>query len=243
MMNYTDQYYYIHELDNTIEELSRIKNLQKKKNVILVRADRQTMGIGRGSNKWFSPNGGLWFSLGIYLSELYPSLSLYIGYTVHRVLCKLYPSLISDLRIKWTNDIMYKDEKLAGILIRHCAQEGFYNIGIGINTNIHINNKEEHLSATSLMSLFGFPVSNDAILHTLITHICNEIVLLNTPEKYVSYCNNHLYGMGRTAEASIGDSKITGIVRSINEDGSLILEQSGNHFERIYTGSLRVLFT
>ena len=46
-----------------------------------------------------------------------------------------------DLSIKWPNDIMYKNKKLAGILIESkiskLNDKKIFNIGLGINVNEH----------------------------------------------------------------------------------------------------------
>jgi len=98
-------------------------------------AAEQTEGRGRQGRRWFSPAGG---SVSISLLWQLPDLraatgmSLATGVAVLRALNRLG---IADAGLKWPNDVMWQDRKLAGILVearggKDCAAV----IGIGINT-------------------------------------------------------------------------------------------------------------
>ncbi len=101
----------------------------------LVLADEQVSGRGRQSRRWYSPKG-----CGVWLSSLKrPSrpveggvLALRTGLAVVRALADL--GVVAQ--IKWPNDIMVHDRKLAGILCeaRWRGQEiAWVALGIGIN--------------------------------------------------------------------------------------------------------------
>mgnify|MGYP003581810529 FL=1 len=102
----------------------------------LVVAERQTAGRGRMGRQWVShqPVGGsLTFSLSLPLGEGDLSgLSLVAGYSLAQALDMQHRH---ELRVKWPNDLWYRQRKLGGILIEICTQgrQRQAVIGVGIN--------------------------------------------------------------------------------------------------------------
>ncbi|MEW6368500.1 MAG: biotin--[acetyl-CoA-carboxylase] ligase [Acidobacteriota bacterium] len=99
-------------------------------------ADRQSSGRGRKGDRWYSPPG-----TGLYLSLLlrptfqpWSILPLSIGLSVAQGIeaaAGLTPSL------KWPNDIMLEDRKVAGILVESQVQEGrLLGVVAGIGVNV-----------------------------------------------------------------------------------------------------------
>ncbi len=90
----------------------------------IVIANEQTAGRGRFGRSWISPRGGLYAT---FILEPDPLLSLKAGLATVRVL----QSAGIDARLKWPNDVLVEDQKIAGILIE---VEGDYALmGVGIN--------------------------------------------------------------------------------------------------------------
>jgi BirA family transcriptional regulator, biotin operon repressor / biotin---[acetyl-CoA-carboxylase] ligase len=118
----------------------------------LVVAHLQTAGRGRGTNKWWSADGALTFSilldpaaLGINIAD-WPQLSLVTAIAVCDALTLEFDSqsAISNpqsprLAIKWPNDVMLDNRKICGILIESpggaAPAKDRLIIGIGINVN------------------------------------------------------------------------------------------------------------
>ncbi|MCW8924300.1 MAG: biotin--[acetyl-CoA-carboxylase] ligase [Gammaproteobacteria bacterium] len=100
-------------------------------------AEEQTQGRGRRGKVWVSPPGG-----SIYLSLAWPfdlpvselgSLSLVVGVAVARVLKRIG---LEQVRLKWPNDVLVEDRKIAGILIETAqltTQTTIAIIGVGLN--------------------------------------------------------------------------------------------------------------
>lgn len=116
---------------------------------IRVWADRQTAGRGREGRTWSSPQGGLYFSLA------YPwptdaaaraqTAPLAAGLAVRHAILDLTPLLPQRVEIKWPNDVLIDDRKVAGILCERQVTAAHHRstdddprcdvmvIGIGIN--------------------------------------------------------------------------------------------------------------
>ncbi len=132
---------------------------------VLISADVQTAGRGRMGRVWQSPRGGAWFSIAWPWNdrpEKTQAIPLIVGWAVHQVLAEYVgdvakqPEIAEELRLKWPNDLLWQDRKLAGVLceseFHHATQNNTCNthsthinhaehitrglaIGVGINGN------------------------------------------------------------------------------------------------------------
>ena len=100
----------------------------------LVFADEQTTGRGRGGNAWLSPKGGLYFSLLFRAQPLPPYIPLTAGLYLARWLAGVAGCRIT---VRWPNDLMMHDRKLAGILAESKAPDVCI-LGVGVNVNAYV---------------------------------------------------------------------------------------------------------
>jgi BirA family transcriptional regulator, biotin operon repressor / biotin---[acetyl-CoA-carboxylase] ligase len=97
-----------------------------------VRADTQTAGRGRFQRAWVSDQGGLWLSAVVPASSekiAQRALPLVAGLAVSRVLSELG---VTKVRLRWPNDVLVGDRKLAGLLIDQFVP-GLAVVGLGVN--------------------------------------------------------------------------------------------------------------
>lgn len=126
------------QLDSSNAELMRRARAGRLEPVLLV-LEHQTAGRGRLGRQWHSADGArrsLTFSLGLPLApQDWSGLSLAVGLSVAQ-------SLHPEIRLKWPNDLWWRDRKLAGILIEtaswigqapHAGRSRYVVVGIGIN--------------------------------------------------------------------------------------------------------------
>lgn len=96
-------------------------------------ADRQSAGRGRAGRAWSDGFGNFMGSTVVNLrgSDALPqTLALIAGLAVHETVCAVAPAL-ADLYLKWPNDLLVGEAKLAGILLER--QRDAVVIGIGVN--------------------------------------------------------------------------------------------------------------
>jgi len=228
--------FYYQKLDSTMSEYQRLKELNDQP--LAVRAGTQNDGIGRNDHLWLSPPGGLWFSFDLSLQRSVPSFALYAGYCVHSCLERLFAPLKGRLKIKWTNDIILDDKKLGGILCRYQSAKQTYTIGIGINTNNPIAPELGKFGAISLKEALGFEVSNHQLCLNLISNIETHCGSGLDDMHYLTYCNNHLFGKGRTAKLETGGLIISAEIISIDPSGALLIRKEMGDFVNMHTGSI-----
>ncbi|MBL7081395.1 MAG: biotin--[acetyl-CoA-carboxylase] ligase [Candidatus Omnitrophica bacterium] len=105
----------------------------------LVITERQTKGRGRMGRDWFSPKyKGLYLSL-ILKPKIPPQQSLIFTIIAALACCLAIKKTTGlDARVKWPNDILLDNKKLAGILVELSAEMDIVHtiiVGIGINVN------------------------------------------------------------------------------------------------------------
>jgi BirA family transcriptional regulator, biotin operon repressor / biotin---[acetyl-CoA-carboxylase] ligase len=148
---------WLDQVDSTNRHLDRqIKAGQVTLPCIAV-ADEQSAGVGRGSNRWFSPQGCLMFSMAIEHTMLDPAntpqrlamLPLRVGLALAQ---SLEPLVRSQPKVKWPNDVLVEDRKISGILIESqtvgsqtVGSIGYAIIGIGINCTVEFDQAPEEV--------------------------------------------------------------------------------------------------
>lgn len=97
-----------------------------------VRADTQTAGRGRFQRHWVSDAGGLWLSAVVPVETNSPAWCMLPLATGLAVCQTLRATGVKELRLRWPNDVLVSDGKLAGLLIDQ-FKPGLAVVGIGIN--------------------------------------------------------------------------------------------------------------
>jgi len=134
---------------------------------IVVRADTQTAGIGRNGRHWESPLGGAWISIAwpmLLLPERYDRLTPIIAEAVARAIAA---ATGLSCRVKWPNDVLVGEKKLAGVLCQSTLHAGprCIIVGIGVNANFPAIAVAEPLRmpATTLQDELGRSVDLDQL--------------------------------------------------------------------------------
>ena len=133
----------------------------------MVIAKKQTGGRGKPGSHWYSPEGGLYFSL-ILKPRKNPSslvsLTLIFAEAISLAIEKT-TGLKSE--IKPPNDILISNKKACGILIEKSKD----SLIIGIGLNVNIEKFESGLKATSLKLETGKSFGISEILEEILTNI------------------------------------------------------------------------
>jgi len=105
----------------------------------IIISGEQRKGRGYGNNTWHSKRGkNLLFSIILYPEFISANTQFLISKAISLGICDYLCSYVSDVSIKWPNDIYVDDRKIAGILIENdLVGSSVKNsiVGIGINMN------------------------------------------------------------------------------------------------------------
>lgn len=142
----------------------------------VVLAEKQTTGYGRKKNPWFSPKGGLYFSVILPKSNLddLQTITILGGFIVAKV---IKDNFNLEPFIKLPNDVWINQKKAAGVLTENVVGRDIKSsvIGIGLNTNIKKFPKELENTATSLKIELGKEVDNKKILEQIIKGLKEQL--------------------------------------------------------------------
>lgn len=205
-------------------------------------AELQTAGKGRLGRCWTAALGrGLTFSLLWHFdrvaSEL-AGLSLAVGVALARVL----RGLGVPTQLKWPNDLLLLERKLAGVLIEVSGERGqTARVVIGIGLNLELPSAD-NISGAALRET-GLVVSRNELLALLLNELVKVLVVFNQEgfspfcEEWFKLCSHK----GKKVKLSFPHgASIVGLARGIRQDGALLLETvRGLHAYTIGEVSLR----
>ena len=207
-------------------------------------AEHQTAGRGRKGRVWVSPfAANLYFSIGVELPlglSALGGMSLAIGMSIANTLNQFSRDKI---KLKWPNDLLVDDKKLAGILVEASGDSNdssFLNIGVGMNWNMQAQQGEQiDQPWANLKALCEPSVDRNQILLALLQNI--EIALDEYQRKgFAGFANdwNHLSAMYlRPVTIHLPNTQIEGIEVGVEENGALKLETSQG-IKTFYSGEV-----
>ena len=145
-----------HETIDSTNARARDLAVDGRANVVVL-ADAQTGGRGRLDRAWSSPSGGVWLSI-LIRPDVPPTQAPAYTLAAAVATTRAVREAGVDASIKWPNDVLVGDRKLAGILTE---MEGEANrvswlvVGIGINANVHAADLPTDRSVTTVREEFG----------------------------------------------------------------------------------------
>ena len=221
------------QIDSTNTEALR-RAQQGATSGLVVAAEQQTAGRGRRGRGWVSP-----FGRNLYMScfwkfagkpEVIEGLSLAVGVAVAEALADVG---VTDVMLKWPNDILLGGAKLGGILIEITGgASGFTNAvtGIGLNLGMPAAATTEIDQPWTDLTLAGNRVLRNELLAAVLNH------LLPLLDEYESrglgpwrerWLSRNAFS-GRQVRLRQGDRQIVGAMLGIGDRGELRLDVGGS---------------
>jgi BirA family biotin operon repressor/biotin-[acetyl-CoA-carboxylase] ligase len=212
----------------------------------VVLAESQKKGRGRLGRQWFSPS----------FSNLYLSVILRPKIPPHQAsLITLMAAVATadalrkfsglDPRIKWPNDILLNDRKVAGLLNEIHSEADrihFVILGIGINLNMDASmvSKEIRSRATSLKKEMGQTISRKEFLKTLLGELETwyEVFLKEGGTTILKAWRDRAQIQGKPVNVTSFGETLKGVAIDIDSDGALILETETGERKRVVAGDV-----
>jgi BirA family transcriptional regulator, biotin operon repressor / biotin---[acetyl-CoA-carboxylase] ligase len=230
---------------------------------LVVLTDSQTAGRGRQGRRWVDVPGCN-VLLSILLRPLFPPHLLVMLASLAVVdsiaeTCKIVAT------IKWPNDVLVEDRKVAGILIETSHDFSGYMvavIGIGVNVNGRIQDFPEYnavqvpltATATTLEAVCGHTVSREVFIAHLLRYIEESYIALQQEFTELSAVETAFSGhysrlirgrwrdqlttLGRTITVQQGNTKVSGIAEDVDDGGGLLLRRHSGELVSITWGDV-----
>ncbi|MEW5944370.1 MAG: biotin--[acetyl-CoA-carboxylase] ligase [Pseudomonadota bacterium] len=198
-------------------------------------AELQTGGRGRRGRAWHANlGGGLTFSLLWHFNQgagFLSGLSLAVGVALVRALKQ---AGIADAGLKWPNDVLHRDRKLAGILIElQGDMQGPSAAVIGIGLNLKLSEGAKSCidqAATDIHSITGRMPDRNQMLALILGHLA-EVLAHFEVQGFASlraeWAGHHVHH-GKPVRLVMPDGAFhEGRLADVAEDGALLLETAG----------------
>jgi len=238
--------HFFRELTST-NDMAKELAVKGAKEGTLILAEAQTRGRGRLGRGWFSPVGGLWFSI-IMRPKVSPrdapKLTLMISVAVAKTINKLFDL---EAEIKWPNDVLVKGKKVGGILTEVNTRGDSLNfavVGVGINANLSLHDFPANLrdSSTTLKEELKREIDCEAFLRSLLEET-EHYYKMFTQGKFQTILTEwkHLSKfLGSYVRVTSFDEKIEGWATNIDENGALIVKLRDLTTQKIMTGDVTI---
>lgn len=139
-------------------------------------ADFQTAGRGQKGNSWESEQGkNLLFSILAHPRNLKVQEQFYISEAIalavsDAVISAIGPEFADGVSVKWSNDVYWKDFKMAGILIENTLQgdrilDAVAGVGLDVNQEVFLSDAPNPIS---LKNITGRDFDRDALLGDIV---------------------------------------------------------------------------
>jgi len=152
------------------------KKLKKPEPWLVIMAEVQSKGYGRKRTSWFSPKGGLYFSIILPRSKIedLQTLTILAAFIIAKVIKENFEL---EPFIKLPNDVWVNGKKIAGVLTENVVgkEVKFSVMGIGLNTNISKFPRTLEDDATSLKIELGKRVNNEKILKRIVKELKEQL--------------------------------------------------------------------
>ena len=193
-------------------------------------ADHQTSGKGQRGKVWEMEHGqNIILSIVIEPSILQPIEQFKLSAVIATGCFDFFSAYaLDETKIKWPNDIYWKDRKAGGILIENIMQGNEWKYAIaGMGININQTTFPSHLpNPVSLKQITGKEfdaVSMAKELCGYLNHRWRQLQEGNFDEILKDY-NNALYKLGLPVNFKKDGRQIQAVVTGVNEKGELVID-------------------
>jgi BirA family transcriptional regulator, biotin operon repressor / biotin---[acetyl-CoA-carboxylase] ligase len=206
-------------------------------------ARQQSAGRGRRGNAWVSPPGNLYATLLLTdpaPPECAPQLSFVAVLALHDAIAACAPALAKALTLKWPNDLLCGDAKLAGILIEGERAGDALAVAIGIGVNCISHPSQTPYPATDLK---GEGVLADAatVFEALTASLAQRLAAWRRGAGFAAIRADWMAraaGMGGDMRARLPDREIIGRGEGLDAHGRLLLRLRDGSVQAIAAGDV-----
>ena len=257
-----DRLLYLSTVESTNTLAMQLAYERPEEGLVIV-TESQTAGKGRRGRRWIDVPG-----CDVLMSIVFRPL--FSPYILVMITSLAVVDAITDIcqvvaAIKWPNDVIIEDRKVAGILIETSHDSNGQMVavaGIGVNVNSSVEELAKHSSiqvpltsiATTLESECGHKVSREVFVAHLLHYIEKSYFALQQEitelsdvedvdkEPFARFIwerwRSQLVTLGRTVEVQQGNSVISGIAEEVDESGELLLRRHSGELVRITWGDV-----
>lgn len=241
------QILFFEQIDST-NTVAHAQALQGAPEGLVILADAQSQGKGRRGKKWVSPPGvNLYFSILLrpqVAKEKIPVLTLMAGVACAEALRN---KTDLDVKIKWPNDLLIGEKKVAGILTEGEPSANFVILGIGVNVNWPNSEMPQEIreTATSLFTEKGKEFARADIAQELLKNLEEEYRFFGraglSPQLRAKWEELSAIKQ-RWVTIKFLDKEYEGQALGLDDEGALLIQNGQGGIRRFMAGEVSLRF-
>ncbi len=224
---------------STMDEVASLAANGTAEGLVVV-AEEQTAGRGRGGRTWTAPRGSS-LLMSVLLRPAVPaerlaSLSLVAGVAVAEALEQFGVSP----KLKWPNDLWLDGRKVAGVLVNSRVGPDGIAVVLGIGINVNVEPADLPPGATSLSAVVGKLLSRDELLRTVLTQLNSAYYAFakTAGRPDLSGWTRRAALVGERVRVADGPAQYSGEMLGIDDDGALLVRDATGEIVKIIAGDL-----
>jgi BirA family biotin operon repressor/biotin-[acetyl-CoA-carboxylase] ligase len=232
-------------VNSTNEWAKELAHLGIEEGAVMV-AGQQTAGRGRYGREWFSPKGGLWFSLVLRPEQTVSWAAKLVFVASLAVANVLHEKYGLRTEIKWPNDVLVGNRKICGILVetRSSTRElNFVILGVGINANVHCITflpVPIESTATSVQDELGRKIQLSRLLQAVLEEleIFYDLFIASGFQSILTRWKTYANFIGHEVVITEHGEAFCGMACDIDEDGELVLRLKDGSLRQFHSGTV-----
>jgi BirA family biotin operon repressor/biotin-[acetyl-CoA-carboxylase] ligase len=214
-------------VDSTNDVLRRWMKEESMDTGIVVQAMHQTSGRGQFGTSWQNQEGkDLLMSIFFKPGRAFTKGPWTLNMSICLALRKFCNDILGrEVQVKWPNDLIVNDRKIAGILIENHISHKWESSVIGLGLNVNQENLPDGFQAASLAGILGHSLELDRLrdgsffeLDAYLHRFTQE-----EPIDLLAEYNGHLYRKDQWARFKKAERIFRGMILGVKEDGTLLL--------------------
>jgi len=217
----------LNAISSTNDFLKKLAAYTDLTDFTVVWADVQLQGKGQMGSVWVTEDAkNLTFS--VYLKERITTadnlftLNVVVANAVLKALISLN---LTNIYVKWPNDILSYNKKISGVLIENNIHaNGNVSSVIGIGINCEQTNFDEFPQASSIFKQYDIMPDRLQLLTAIVENIKKSLIDLEADDEW-NYYHNHLFRKDTVSTFESKDGTLfNGIIKEVNRHGQLVLQ-------------------
>ena len=245
---WTDRFHYLEETGSTNDDLKALARQGAPHGTVLI-ANRQHGGHGRMGRSFHSPGGtGIYFSL-LLRPRCAPGELMHLTCATAVAMCNAVEASAGFRPgIKWTNDLVFGQRKLGGILtelgLSSKGSVDYAIIGIGINCCQQEGDFPEEIRgiAASLSMVSGKEIDRAKVAAAMMDALYRmDLTLLTEKAAMLDAYRKDCITIGREISLlRMGEPVRHGKAVDMDDEGALIVQFADGHLETVNSGEVSI---
>lgn len=233
---------FLEECTSTNDEILRHFTLKQSAYLALYTFN-QTQGKGQYGNRWnLSVDQNLAFSLALPVDQ-FTIRDQFINFRTAEVLANFLAIMTkSTVEIKWPNDLIIQNKKVAGILIEKKNIDGISYFIIGIGLNVLQTDFQELKKAGSLLTQTGISFQLHDFTQELYEYLIENLTKKASEDNILKEINHRLFRKNKVSVFSHHEMRQNGIIKKVDEEGFLWVELENEGLKKFYHKEIELLY-